>query len=66
MVSLTFTLLEWGSVHMNPASTRWTLASPLSLFRHTDKSSVDSRVQVIHVAGGWRYLGNIGIGNHKS
>lgn len=56
MVSLTLTLFECGSVQMKPASTRCTLDSPLSLFRHTARSSLDSSVHVTHVAGGWRYL----------
>ena len=56
-VSLTLTLLEWGSVHTKPASTRWTLFRPFSLFRQMASSSRDSRVHETHAEGGWRYLG---------
>ena len=57
-VSLTLTLLEWGSVHTKPASTRWTLFRPFSFFRQIASSSRDSRAHDTHAEGGWRYLRN--------
>ena len=55
MVSFTLTRLEWGSVQMNPASTRRTFERPLRRLRQSDSSSLDSRVQNTHCPGGCRY-----------
>lgn len=54
IVNLTLILLLWGSVQMNPASTRRTLLRPLSFFKHSVRSSRDSSAAVIQIPGGWR------------
>jgi len=41
-VSLTLILLEWGSVHTNPASMSFTLLSPFINLRQMERSSGDS------------------------
>ena len=42
-VELTFNLLECGSVHIKQASTNFTRFNPFNFFKHSDKSSLDSR-----------------------
>ena len=55
-VSFTLILFECGSVQTNPASTRCTLLSPLSFFRHRLRSSRDSNTHDTHAEGGCKYL----------
>jgi len=53
-VILTFSLLEWGSVQMKPASIILTLFSPLTCLRHILRSWGDSNS--IRTQGGRWYL----------
>ena len=53
-VILTFNLLEWGSVQMNPASIIFTLFNPFICFKHKAKSYGDSNSHETH--GGLWYL----------
>ena len=48
------TYLECGSVQIKAASISLTLLRPLSFFKQTDRSSLDSRAAVTHVSGGCR------------
>ena len=56
IVSLIFSRLLWGSVHMNPASTSLTLPRPLTRLMQNVRSSLDSRSARIQCRGGCRYL----------
>ena len=53
---LTFNLLEWGSVQINPTSTNFTYFSPLILLKQIESNSLDSSSQDIQAFGGLKYL----------
>lgn len=52
----TFSLIECGSVHTNPASINFTRFKPFNFFKHNVNSSLDSNAACIHSAGGCKYL----------
>ena len=54
MVNFTLMRFEWGSVQINPASTKRTLLSPLSFFKQMASSSRLSGCAMVHCAGGDR------------
>mmetsp|Transcript_9116 Transcript_9116/g.31433 ORF Transcript_9116/g.31433 Transcript_9116/m.31433 type:complete len:208 (+) Transcript_9116:2403-3026(+) len=56
IVSLTLSLLEWGSVQINDASTSLILFRPLVLLMQNVSSSLDSSAAVTQCFGGCKYL----------